>query len=135
MENTGGCDKAESRLADPLPVLDVLAHGAGLELLLLLEVEDLQCPRLRLEGDDLALPVHDSTVGLDGPPCDIVVVLELDDDDFGLGGFALLLADAHVRVGFECLWAEWAWISTKLESRNRGPELGSEDRNLARVGR
>ena len=103
MIHTSRCNEAKSRLADPFPVLDVLAHGAGLELLLLFEIEDLQRPRLGLEGDDLALPVHDSTVSLDGSPCDIVVVLELDDDDFWLGSFALLLANADVRVGFECL--------------------------------
>lgn len=101
--NTVGRDEAKSRLADPLPVLDILAHSAGFELLLLFEIEDLQRPGLCLEGNDLFLPVHDGTVGLDGSPRNIVVVLELDNDDLGLGCFALLLPDAHVRVGFECL--------------------------------
>jgi hypothetical protein len=50
--------------------------------------------------------VHDGTVGLDGPAHDIVVVLEVDDDDFGLGGFVQLLADAEVVVGLERLFGQ-----------------------------
>lgn len=96
-------DEAQSGLANPLPKLDVVIHGARLELLLLLEVENLQRPRLGLEGDDLAVPVHDGTVGLDGPACDVVAILELDDDDFGLCGFALLLSNTNVGIGLECL--------------------------------
>lgn len=74
-------DKTNGRFADPLPELDILVHGAGLELLLLLKVEDLQGPGLGLESNDLLVPVHDGTVGLDGAAGDIVAVLELDDDN------------------------------------------------------
>lgn len=38
--------ETQSGVADPLPEVDVLVHGARLELLLLLEIEDLQCARL-----------------------------------------------------------------------------------------
>jgi hypothetical protein len=37
--------------------------------------------------------VHDGTVGLDWPSGDVVAILELDDDNFGLGSFVLLFAD------------------------------------------
>ncbi|PNY29194.1 Uncharacterized protein TCAP_00893 [Tolypocladium capitatum] len=101
--DAGGGDETEGGLANPPPELDVLVHCARLELLLLLEVEDLQRPGLGLEGDDVPIPVHDGTVGLDGPTRDIVAILELDDDDLGLSGLALLFSDADVGVGFERL--------------------------------
>lgn len=95
-------DEAKSVLANPLPVLDVLVHGRGLELCLGGEIEDLQRPRLRLQGDDLARPVHDGTVGFYGASLHIVAVLQVDDDDLGLGVLLLLYADEG--VGLECLW-------------------------------
>jgi hypothetical protein len=103
VEDTGCCDKTKLVLADPLPELDILVHGAGLELLLLLEVEDLQCSRLSLESNDLSVPVHDGTVGLDRPTGDVVAILELDDNDLRLGSFVLLFSHTHVGVGLECL--------------------------------
>jgi hypothetical protein len=42
--------------------------------------------------------VHDGTVGLDGSPGDIVAVLEIDDDDFRLGGLALLFPDTDIVI-------------------------------------
>ena len=101
--DTGGCDEAESRLADPLPELNVLINGAGLELLPLFQIEYLQCPRLGLQGDDLLIPVHDGTVGLDGPSRHVVAILEFDNDNFGRSALVLLFSYANVRVGFECL--------------------------------
>lgn len=95
-------NEAESGLVDELPVLHVLVHCGRLELRLLAEVEDLERSRLGLESDDLALPVHDGTVGLDGTSGDIVAVLQVDDDDFGRAA-GLLFSDANVRVGLECL--------------------------------
>jgi len=92
--------QAQRGLADPPPEDDVLVHGGRLDLGLLLEVENLKRPRLRPEGDDLTRPVHDGAVGLDGPARDVVAILEIDDQDFGLGGFRLLLADANVGVRF-----------------------------------
>jgi len=76
-------DQSESRLADPLPEGHVLTHCGRLEFLLLLQVKDLQSARLGLQGDDLARPVHDGTVRLDGSADHIVAVLEIDDEDFG----------------------------------------------------
>jgi hypothetical protein len=96
-------DETDGGLADPLPELHILVHSARLELLLLLEVEDLEGSGLGFEGDDLAVPVHDGTVGLDRPSRNVVAILELDDDNLGLRGLVLLFSDAHVVVGFECL--------------------------------
>jgi hypothetical protein len=47
--------------------------------------------------------VHDSTIRLDGSSDGIIVVLEVDDYDFGGGGFILLFAYADEGVGFEGL--------------------------------
>lgn len=103
VEDAGCCDKTKLVLADPLPELDILVHGAGLELLLLLEIEDLQCSRLSLESNNLSVPVHDGTVGLDWPTGDVVAILELDDNDLRLGRFVLLFSHTDVGVGLECL--------------------------------
>lgn len=96
MVDAGSGDEAECGVADPLPELHILVHGARLELLLLLQVEDLKRPRLGLERNDLSVPVHDRTIGLDWSTSNIVVVLELDNDDLGLSGLALLFSDAHI---------------------------------------
>jgi hypothetical protein len=96
--DTASCDEAQGGLADPLPELDILVHCAGLELLLLLEVEDLKGPGLSLESNDLFVPVHDSTVGLDGPARYVVAILELNNDNFGLGGFVFLFPNANEGV-------------------------------------
>lgn len=81
--DSGICDKAKRGLGDPLPEHDVFVHSGRLQLRLVVEIEYLERSRLCLEGNDVARPVHDGTVGLDGAPCDIVVVLEIDDNDFG----------------------------------------------------
>ena len=47
----------------------------------------------------MLVPVHDSTVGLDGPARYVVAILELDNDNFGLGGFVLFLPNANEGVG------------------------------------
>jgi hypothetical protein len=98
-------DEAELLLADPLPEDNIFGHDEGLELLLGIKVEYLQGASLGLEGNNLAGPVHDSRVGLDGLAADMVVVLELNDYDLGLGVLVDLLADAEVRVGFKSLAA------------------------------
>lgn len=118
VEDAGGGDETEGGLANPLPELNILVHCARLELLLLLEVEDLERPRLGLEGNDLSVPVHDSTVGLDWPACHIVAILELDDNDLRLGRLALLLSDAYVRVGLECLGKVSSMILRKVGDEN-----------------
>lgn len=99
MIDAAGSDQTDCRLADPFPEHHILVHGAGLELLLLLQVEDLQGAGLGLESNYLTGPVHDGTISLDGPPRNVVAILQLDDDDLGLCGFALLFSDAHVGVG------------------------------------
>jgi hypothetical protein len=60
-------------------------HDSTLELRSLHQIKYLQGPRLGLEGDDLLFVVHDGTVGIDGTLDDLIVVLEIDDDDFGFG--------------------------------------------------
>jgi hypothetical protein len=98
-------DECERRLADPSPELDVFLMAICLQTLLGLEVEQLQCPALRLEGYDGLSQVHDGAVSADWSPNDIVGVLEVDDD--GLGGrvgFVVDLTHANVLVGLECLW-------------------------------
>jgi hypothetical protein len=96
-------DETQLRFAYPLPEDDLLLHGEGLELGLVRQVEDLNGVLLGAERDDGLLPLHDGTVGLDGAAHDIVVVLQVDDDDLGLGSLAHLLADAEVVVGFKRL--------------------------------
>lgn len=64
------------------------------------QIEDLQCPLLSFESNDLLRPMHDSTVGLDGPLDDFIIVLEVDDNDIGAGSFMCLLADANVVIRF-----------------------------------
>lgn len=108
------CDEAQRVLADPLPEDDILVHGCRLQLLLVVQVEDLDCPLLGLEGDDVEVPVHDSTIGLDRPSGDIIVVLQVDDDDLGRCGLVLLLADADVVIGLESLNYRKQSISTLL---------------------
>jgi len=44
--------------------------------------------------------VHDGTVRLDRSPDDFIVVLEVDDDDLGLFGFAESLTYADEVIGF-----------------------------------
>jgi hypothetical protein len=96
--DTPGCDEAQSGLADPLPELNVLVHCARFEFLLLLEVKDLKSPRLSFQSNDLFIPVHDSTVGLDGPARYVVAIFQLDNDNLGLGGFILLFPNANEGV-------------------------------------
>jgi hypothetical protein len=42
--------------------------------------------------------MHDGTISLDGPAGDIVSILEVDDDDFGLSSFVLLFSDADIVI-------------------------------------
>lgn len=101
--DSGVCDQAERAVGDPLPEDDVLVHGGRLQLLLVIQVEDLDCSRLGLECDDVEVPVHDGAVGLDWSSRHIVAVFEVDDDNFGGCSLVLLLSNADVVVGFECL--------------------------------
>ena len=51
------------------------------------------------EGNDLLIPMHDGTVGLDRPLDDFIIVFEIDYDDLGVGAFWNGLAYADVMVG------------------------------------
>lgn len=115
-------DKAQTRLAVPFPEDDVLVHGGRLQLRLLRQVEDLQCPLLGLQRNDLLVVVHDGTVGLDGPPNDVVAILEVDYDDFGGRGLVGLLPDADVRVGFKGL-ASGSIPTSRKPLRSMGRDL------------
>lgn len=97
-------DKCKRRLADPSPELNVLLMAVCLQTLLSLEVEELQCPALRLESYDGLSQVHDGTVGANWSPDDIVCVLQVDDDRLGRGvGFVVDLAHTDVLVRLERL--------------------------------
>ena len=56
-----------------------------------------------LQRNNLLCPVHDSTICFDRSTDDIVVVLEVNDNDFRGRGLVLLFSNTHERVGFECL--------------------------------
>lgn len=92
-----GADERKRGLADPSPELDVLLMAVCLQFLLGLEVEELECPALRLESYDGLSQVHDGTVGANRSSDDIVCVLQVDDDGFR-GGVGLVVDLAHADV-------------------------------------
>lgn len=92
--------QTQARLAEPLPIDNIFRHHGGLDLLLRAKVENLNGSTLGLEGNDVLVPVHDRTVGVDGPAGDFIVILEVDDDDLWLVFFANLLPYANVPVRF-----------------------------------
>lgn len=92
------CNQANRGLTNPLPKDDILVHSCRLQLRLLLQVEDLQGPRLSSQGDDLSREVHNGAIGLDGPPHNVVAILEVDDNNFGRRGLVLLFSNADIRV-------------------------------------
>jgi hypothetical protein len=87
-------------LTEPLPVHNILVHDRRLELRLGCQVEYLDCLALRFEGNDILGPVHNSTVRVDGPFDDFIVVLEINDDNLGLIILVQFLADADVVIRF-----------------------------------
>lgn len=68
-------DQAQRVRTKPFPEENVFIHCRGLELGFLCQVKYLKRPLIRLEGDDLLVPVHDGTVSLDWPSNDLIVVL------------------------------------------------------------
>lgn len=96
-------NQTQRLFAEPFPIDNVLIHHCRLELLLGSKVEDLDCPALGLERDDVLAPVHDGAVGIDWSPHDLIVVLQVNNDDLGLFVFIELLANADVVVRFEGL--------------------------------
>lgn len=96
-------NQTQGLVTEPLPVDDVLIHHCRLELLLCGKVEDLNCPALGLEGDNVLAPVHDRTVRIDWPPHDLIVVLQVNNDDLWLVVLLELLANTDIVIGFESL--------------------------------
>lgn len=86
--------------AEPFPEENVFIHCCRLELGFLGQVEYLERSLIRFEGNDLLIPVHDGTIGLDWSSNDLIVMFETDDDDFRVGIFAEFLANANEVVGF-----------------------------------
>jgi hypothetical protein len=97
------CYQTQRCLAEPLPEYHILVHCRRLQLCLRAEVKYLQGSRLCLERNDLLAPVHDGTISFDWSPNDIIALLEVYDDHFGLRGFILLLSYTNEGVGFEGL--------------------------------
>jgi hypothetical protein len=58
---------------------------------------------LSLEGDNVLAPVHDRTVGIDRPPHDLIVVLQVNNDDLWLVVLIELLANTNIVIRFEGL--------------------------------
>lgn len=87
-------------LAVPLPEHNVLRHHRGLKLLLCLQVEDLEGFSLCFERDDVLVPVHNCTVGIDGTFDDFIVVFEIDDYDLSLVLISNLLPYADEVIRF-----------------------------------
>lgn len=53
---------------------------------------------MRLERNDLPIPVHDGTVSIDGSFDDLIVVLKVNDDDLGLVVFIDFLPNADIVI-------------------------------------
>lgn len=85
--------------AVPFPVYDILQHCIRIDFDFLSKIEDLEGSLLGFESNDLLVPMHDGTVGLNRPLHDLIVVFEVDYDDLGVGAFRDSLADAYVVVG------------------------------------
>ena len=47
--------------------------------------------------------MHDGTISLDRTPCDLIVLLKIDNDDFGVGILGQLLAYTDIVIGFKGL--------------------------------
>ncbi len=90
----------QTSLAEPLPVDNIFIHDRGLELLLGCEIENLNCSTLGLESNDVLGPVHDSTVRVDGPLDNFIVVLQINDDDLRFVFFIKFLADTDEVIRF-----------------------------------
>jgi hypothetical protein len=103
MVDGGFRNQTQGLFAEPLPVHNILVHYRRLELLLDGEIENLDCPALSLEGDNVLAPVHDCTVGIDRPPHDLIVVLQVNNDDLWLVVLFELLANTDIVIRFEGL--------------------------------
>lgn len=68
------------------------------------KVKNLQCPLICLEGNDLFVPVHKGTISLDWSSDDLIVIFEVDNDDFGIGIFSEFLTNTNEVIGFQGLY-------------------------------
>ena len=99
MIDRGVGDEAQAVFAEPLPEDNILIHNRGLELRFRSKVEDLNCPRLGFERNDLPGPVHDRTVRVDRSLNDFIVIFEVDDYDLRFVLFIKLLSNADETIG------------------------------------
>ena len=88
---------------EPLPEKNIFIHCRGLKLGFLRQVKYLKRPLIRLEGDDLLVPVHNGTVSLNWPPNDLIIVLQVNDYNLGIGVLAGFLSNANEVVGLQSL--------------------------------
>lgn len=98
MVNCNICHESEGILTYPRPEVYVFTHRAALQLRLRFKVKDLEGSALRLECNDLLVPVHNRAVSLDRSPDDIVAFFEFDDEDFRLCLLAELLTNTDERI-------------------------------------
>ena len=98
--HAGICHETKCVLIKEFPENNILVHSRRLQLRLVSQIEDLQCPLLCLQCYYELVPVHDGAVGLDRSPYDIVSILEINDDDFGRRVVIELLSYTDVVVGF-----------------------------------
>ena len=94
------CHQTQTLVTEPLPIHDILVHDRRLQLLLCRQVEDLDRSALGFQGNDVAGPVHNSTVRIDRPLNDFIIVFQVDDNHLGLIVFAELLTDTNVVIRF-----------------------------------
>jgi hypothetical protein len=66
---------------------------------------------LCLECDDVSRPMHTGSIGLDGPPDQVVSIEEINNDNFSL------LTNADVSVGFEGLKRNYGQYINSIFSR------------------
>ena len=97
------CYQTQAFLAVPFPVNDIFQHRVRVDLQFLPEIEDLQRPLLCLECNDLFSPMHDGTIGLNRSLNYIIIVLEIDYDDFRTCALGICLSNTDIMVGFESL--------------------------------
>lgn len=98
--NRGLSDQANTCLTVPLPEDNIFSHDCRLELLLCLEVKDLDGLALGLKRDNVLVPVHDRTIGINRAPDDLIVVFKIDYDNLCLIFIVDLLSYADETIGF-----------------------------------
>lgn len=96
------CDQTQAALTYPLPKHNIFMHSMRLEFLLSPKIEYLKSS-LGFESNDLASPVHESTVSLNCSSRDLIVIVEIDDGKLGPFGLAYLFSNTDVFVAFKSL--------------------------------